>query len=221
MSASAVPSQSTATFSPQLRSARQIGALAAGFLICVAVLPVHLDRAFGLPAHPLLLHVPVIFDPILAVACLVLAARPALRTRVDLAWPGFALVCLFATVLIAGAGQAFIDKRPFVEHVLQEHRDAGETLRLITFGLAAVIVSLAAIDWARAFDRGPRVLRRRPVALVVSVLMALLAISCGFMTVRTGHLGRSRPGLATAAAAIGHGTSGPDGPPIRPGSGQR
>jgi hypothetical protein len=175
--------------SGQLETSRQLAVLAVGFFVCAALIPVHIDRAFGLPAHPLLLHVPVILDPILAIACLVLAFRPALRARHGLVLAVFALVSLLSTVLAAGAGQAFYDRRPFVQHVLREHRQAGETLRLAMFALTAAVLVLVALDWMRRTDRGPERMRSGTVATGLSVVVAVLGIGCGFLTVRAGHLG--------------------------------
>ena len=36
---------------------------------------IEIDRAFGLPAHPLLIHAPLVFVPILGLAALALAAN--------------------------------------------------------------------------------------------------------------------------------------------------
>lgn len=164
----------------QLRSGRQLAALVAGFLVCVALIPLQIDEAFGLPAHPLLLHVPVVFDPLLTLLTLLLVARPGLRARWGLAWAAFAVFCLLATILTVGAGEAFYDGRPMVEGVLREHKEAGETLRLLAIGLTAAILLLVAVDW-----RG----MQRTLAIGLSVLVAVLALGTGFFTVRTGHLG--------------------------------
>src|SRR4051812_46608301 len=102
----------------QLRSTRQLSALVAGFVVSLALIPLQIDRAFGLPAHPLLLHIPVVFDPLLALLTLVLVARPQVRRRFGLGWAAFAVFCLLATILTVGAGEAFYDGRPFVEKVL-------------------------------------------------------------------------------------------------------
>jgi len=58
---------------PLTPTAARLAGLGVAFLACFALAPIELDRAFGLPAHPLLLHVPVVVDPILAVVSIVLA----------------------------------------------------------------------------------------------------------------------------------------------------
>jgi hypothetical protein len=82
------------------------------FLACFALVPLEIDQIFGLPAHPLFLHVPVIFPPILAVVSILFALRARARQQHGLLWAAFAVVALAATVLAAGAGAAFMDNRP-------------------------------------------------------------------------------------------------------------
>ena len=43
------------------------------------VLAIEIERAFGLPAHPLLIHVPLVFIPILGLAALAALSSPAGR----------------------------------------------------------------------------------------------------------------------------------------------
>ena len=85
-----------------------------------------------LPAHPLLLHVPVILVPVLGLVLLVAAARPSFFQRYALAIGGFTVVTLASTILTVGAGQAFRDDRSNFEQSqrLNEHAQSGETLRI-------------------------------------------------------------------------------------------
>lgn len=159
-----------------------VAVLVVAFLACFALLPVEIDQAFGLPAHPLLLHAPVIFNPILAVVSLAMVAKPAWRRRYGLAWGAFAVVALGSTVLAAGAGEAFIEGRPRIDDTLRNHADAAEALRLTMFILTALILAVVTIDALGL--RAPGAL-----AAVLSVLVVLMALTAGFFTVRAGHLG--------------------------------
>ena len=166
-----------------------LAALGLLFVVALALTPVEIDRAFSLPAHPLLLHVPVILVPLLVVASIALAVLPRWRDRLGVLWGAFAVVCLIATVLAVGSGEAFLEGRPFVDQVLRDHREAAETLRILTFGLTAAILVLLAVDWLRARAVGPAVLRTTGVALAVSALIVPLSLATGFFVIRTGHLG--------------------------------
>ena len=118
---------------------------------------------------------------------------------------------LIGTVLTVGAGEKFIASRPFVSSVLQDHKDAGETLRIVMFVFVAVILLALARD---AFGVGP-------AAVGVGLAVALLALSAasGFYVVRTGHLGaksaweREGPGGGGGGGFPPGGGGGQFGPP--------
>src|SRR4051794_132367 len=79
-------------------------------VLAVLALPlwfVEIHRTFGLPAHPLLLHVPVIFVPLLGLATLAVAVRPSLMERHGTLLAAFSVVTMAATLLTVGAGEAF------------------------------------------------------------------------------------------------------------------
>ena len=166
---------------------------------------------FGLPAHPLLLHFPVVLDPLLAIVSVGLLLRPEVRRRYGLAWAAFALVCLAATVLTAAAGDAFYQDRPFVSDTLRDHKELGKTLRLVMAGFAVAIAGLVTVDWLRA--RG-----RAPTALVVAAAVAVggLAVATTYFTIRAGHVGAKsvwkeggEAGERTPAAPTGSGSRQP------------
>jgi hypothetical protein len=89
--------------------------LAATVVVVAALLPIQLSNAFGLPAHPLLLHVPVVLVPVLSVVTVAIAVRPAWRLRFGLSAGVLAIVTMAGTILTAGAGEALKkqqDSRP-------------------------------------------------------------------------------------------------------------
>jgi hypothetical protein len=142
---------------------------------------VEIKTAFGLPAHPLLLHVPVVFVPILGLATLVIAGNTRLFERYLLPMAAFSVVTMAATILAAGAGEAFREERERtiperMQGTLQNHADAGDTLRLTMVLLTLVLV-------VALFTKRPAA---QIAARVLAVLLALVAI---FFVVRTGHLG--------------------------------
>jgi uncharacterized membrane protein len=148
--------------------------VAAAALVSLALWPVEIDSAFGLPAHPLLLHVPVVFVPILGLAALALALGFD-RYRLELA--AFSVLTLIATFLTAGAGEALKEER---ENDIQDkatlasHADSGDALRFAMVFLTAGLI-------------GALFTRRKNI--VVRVLIAILALHAIFWVIRTGHLG--------------------------------
>jgi hypothetical protein len=144
---------------------------------------VEIHTAFGLPAHPLILHVPVIFVPLLGLAALATAIRPVLMDRYGTALGAFAVVTMAATLLTAGAGEAFADSRQGPpSHLLHEHAEAGQTLRLFVIGLTAALVAwMLGRQRLAAANRGARI----PLQL----LTAVLALGSIYFVLRAGHLG--------------------------------
>jgi uncharacterized membrane protein len=152
----------------------------------VLVLPlwfVRIETAFGLPAHPLLLHVPVVFVPILGLAALAVALNTRLLDRIGVPLAAFSVVTLASTLLAAGAGEVFKENQePRLSQerldTLEQHAEAGDFLRwlviLLTFALVAALIRM------RMPNSGQLVLRG---------LIVLLAVTSVFWVIRTGHLG--------------------------------
>jgi hypothetical protein len=166
--------------------------VAAAALVSLVLWPVEIHRAFGLPAHPLIIHVPVIFVPILGLAALAAAARPAILARHGVLLGGFAAVSLAATLLAVGAGEAFRDDRAAqggpISDLLREHAEAGENLRLVMIGFTLVIV-LAMLAHRLPGSAVGRLLATGPLALILRGLIAVFAVAAIFFVIRTGHLG--------------------------------
>jgi hypothetical protein len=160
-------------------------------VLSLALIPVEIHSLFGLPAHPLLLHVPVVFIPILALALLAVAAKPEWLDRHGLAIGALAVVSLASTILTAGAGEAFRDSGEGGPGIA-EHADAGETLRLVMIGLTAVVLIALALRRAAAGQGLARLQglgRQAWVSPATRAAFAILAVVAAFFVIRTGHLG--------------------------------
>jgi uncharacterized membrane protein len=152
--------------------------IAAAAVLALVFWFIEIDRAFDLPAHPLLIHVPLVLIPLLGLAAIAVGATDRHTTPVT----AFAVVTLAFTLLAAGAGEAFLerltseDPRLADSSRMQDHADAGDLLRFSVFALTFVLVGLL-------FAKPPAL---RVALRVLIVLIALVAI---FYTIRTGHLG--------------------------------
>jgi uncharacterized membrane protein len=156
-----------------MRDLRPVVAVVA--VLSLALWPVQISTAFGLPAHPLILHVPVVLVPILGLAALVAVAKPQ-WFGVPLA--AFAVVTLAATLLTVGAGEAFLETQPRLQDdpTMKDHEGAGQTVR---FCMVLLTAGLLGLLWVKK-GAGNVALR------VAVVLFAVCAV--GF-TIRAGHLG--------------------------------
>jgi hypothetical protein len=192
--------------------------LPATVLLAAILLPFQPSRAFGLPAHPLLVHIPVVLVPLLGVAVVVLALRPAWRARYGPAAAVSAVVTMVGAILAAGAGEALRDQRTARMSgaagvgpprtappggrggggvggggdggLLVQHAALGSTLRLLVILLALALIVLVIIDryGVRTAGRGG-VLTGRPVTLALSGVVVVLAVLSVVWVVRTGHVG--------------------------------
>src|SRR5690349_4695774 len=109
----------------------------------MAPLPVlaALDSAFGLPAHPLLVHVVVVLVPLAAIGVAVVAFWPAARRRIGWIVVGVALVGVVSAFLAKESGEALEDTVKETRAV-EEHAEMGDS-GLVAAGL--VFVGAAAV----------------------------------------------------------------------------
>ena len=158
--------------------------VAAGFLICLVLIPFELDRITGLPAHPLLLHVPVIFVPLTAVAAIVVAFHARWRQRYGELLAGSGLIALAGTVLAVGAGEKWRDQGeggPNIAH----HAALGEQLRIIAFVFVALLLIRLVLDRRRVAMQGA-------AAIAMSLALVVSGAVAAIWTYRTGHAGAER-----------------------------
>lgn len=142
-----------------------------------------IDQVLGLPAHPLLVHAPLVLIPLVLAAALVLLVRPAWRERGAAPLAAFAVVVAGLAVLAAGSGEP-LEHRVRETALVERHAELGEQLRTIAIALAALTVAWAAA--LRLQDRLPRASRLLAALPAIVVLTATLAT---VWDVRTGHAG--------------------------------
>jgi len=139
------------------------------------------DVQFGLPLHPLAVHVPVVLLPLGALAVLLLLVVP--RWRAALAWPVVAVLGIAAV----GSLAAKLSGEALAQRVGDpgQHQELGNWLVAIAWLLFAG--TLAWWLWQRK-----RLRQRRAtgvVGLIVGVVLAAVALIGLIVTVLTGHTG--------------------------------
>jgi len=156
-----------------------------------------LDRIFGLPAHPLLVHVPVVLVPLSALALVGVAVRPGWRAAAGWWVVGLAFVALVSVQLAMTTGESL------QEHVgdrvlVHQHASLAEPMRPLALAVLLLSVGLVLVDRRRA-----RAWYRNTMLAVGGVSIVVAAASM-VQVARVGHSG---------AKAVWHdkGTSGPGG----------
>jgi hypothetical protein len=175
-------------------------------VLTFAVIPIGLTTIYGgLPAHPLFLHVPVIFIPLATIGGLIVAARPRWYENWAGAWIGVAAVIALGSLnLTMSAGDKLRSALglegdgPGVAHLISEHADAAGTLRIVTIAFVALyLITLAVHATAHGQTCGVAVgdrifasIRRNPaIPISLRVITGALALGCLFYVYRTGDLG--------------------------------
>jgi uncharacterized membrane protein len=148
-----------------------------------------LDSLFGLPAHPLLVHIPVVLIPLGAVGALLMLSS---RLRPTIGWwvCGIVVVAGVATQLAISSGQALED---YVKEsaLIRDHTRIGEDIRpwLLLMFLALLSVMLT----ERAMRRRGKAAEGRNVLQIARVTLSVLSIVFAGVSVywvyRIGHSG--------------------------------
>jgi hypothetical protein len=144
------------------------------------------NEILGLPLHPLIIHVPVILTPLLAVLATVYALAP--RTRGVLTWAvvGLAPIVPVAVFAARESGEALVESRfssadGELGRRIAEHESYATPLLLVTLALGLVSLGLVHVSRGDRFGR--------PVRLAVSGLTVVLAVVALYYVVRAGHSG--------------------------------
>lgn len=159
-----------------------------------------MESIFDLPTHTLVVHAPVVLQPLLALTTVVVVARRRWRRRFGW-WLVAALVVVLVSVLVAMAsGEAFDELLDGLVDVSGHEALADTTRNLIALWLVALIalVVIERRDLRRASDNEAVVetptadrgaVAQRLVVPVLAWTVAILAVLSTVWMVRTGHEG--------------------------------
>ncbi len=160
---------------------------------------------FGLPAHPLLVHLTVVAIPLAALLAMVVAGFPRVPGLINLTAlvPGAVSVALVP--LMESSGKALEEKVPD-SAAMERHAQLGETLLPWVIGLLPIVAVLADDRWLRPARPGGSAtsaagrFRLASRVVMVSVAVAAIAVAAGtfVQTVRIGTAARRQPGPALA-----------------------
>lgn len=149
---------------------------------------------FGLPAHPLLVHVPIVLVPLVSIGA-VLMLWPVLRAKIGWATVVLAGAATVFTFLAVGSGEQLeetVENRAN-EKLLEAHTSIGENLR--PWILLLFVALLAIMLWDHYRQRlgsgggklSPQ--RVKTIGVVLSVLSIVFAALSTYWVVRIGHSG--------------------------------
>lgn len=159
---------------------------------------------FGLPAHPLLVHIPIVLIPLCGLGAIAMAFSLRLRDRFGIVVAGLTVVAGISTQLAVGSGQALRDSVPN-SAALREHIRIAESVRPLVLVLFLAIVAQLWLDrrsrmtTAATLGAGPAPDGgERPVAgpsarsrsqLALGALAVVLALATNARLFQIGHSG--------------------------------
>lgn len=153
-----------------------------------------METLFGLPAHALIVHAPIVLLPIAAIATIALAVRPAWRHRAHW-WMIGALFSVVAMLFLAkNSGEAF--EAALQSGQVGRHEDLANTTFILTLLWFVAYTALVGYEFFQGRNVPSTVgAAGDPVAPVPAVtyglaaLSAVLAILATIWLIRTGHEG--------------------------------
>jgi uncharacterized protein YjeT (DUF2065 family) len=156
-----------------------------------------LEEFMGVPAHPLIVHIPVVFIPLLALLAVVYALVPMVRSHTRWVLGLLAIAAPIGALLAKLSGDALSDRMqernlitPDFLPRIEEHGDLGNMTLYATIALAVVTLALV-------YFVGPRVAATaaggadssRMLSLVLAGLAVVAAGVSLYYVVRTGDTG--------------------------------
>lgn len=157
-----------------------------------------IDNLFGLPAHPLLVHAPIVLVPLCLVAAVLMAVKPEWRRRFAVPTAVVAVVAAVSVQLAEGSGEA-LEERVRETNLVEQHAEIAELAKPFVFLFVLALVAVAGwelLQHRRARSTGQEgaaatgwqatVSRLVPAAMVVTVLLGGVAT---YQIVQTGHSG--------------------------------
>lgn len=152
------------------------------------------DQIGDLPLHPLAVHAPVVLMPLFALVSVVYAAIARWRRYLGWALVGLAVVTPIVAFVAVQSGKEFERRLNLTnDDDVQQHQNFGDMVLFLSIVLAVVAIALFVIDvlrWRRPADGpGSGGLMLQPVSIVLSVLLAGVAVVGMYYVIRAGHSG--------------------------------
>jgi xanthine/uracil permease len=140
-----------------------------------------ISKLFGLPAHPLLVHLPIVLIPLAALGALALVAVPRWRKPFGPLVVGIAAVALVGVQLALGSGEA-LERHVEKSAILRRHTELADSMRPLMFLFFVLLLAFVLID------------RKRPTwarqSVVVTIAVATV-LSGGLTTARLAQVGHN------------------------------
>lgn len=171
-----------------------------------------LDNVYGVPAHPLLVHIPVVFIPLTLLLAIAAVSWARGRKVLSLVVAGAATIAMLSAQLAVWSGQN-LEERVREDPLIRQHAELGEGAR--TFAILVFLIAVAFVvrEWRRELpipdgERIRGLLAPRAVGIVLAVALLGSAALTTVWVVRAGHVGAKAVWNQQALNAAGSTPSG-------------
>jgi hypothetical protein len=147
-------------------------------------------KLFNLPAHPLLVHAPIVLIPLLFVISVGFIVRPSWRRHLPV-FTAAMLVTLVLTLFAKGSGEALRDalgQRIEDETLMREHTSLAETTTIFV-GLQLLAAAALALLARMANAAKGNGTRAASIEKFGPPVLAVLGALATIWMIRTGHAG--------------------------------
>lgn len=153
------------------------------------------DTLFGLPAHPLLVHAPIVMLPLAAIGAVMLIL-PSWRRRIGWIVVGLAGLSVVFTQLAISSGWALEEsvEDSGSHELISRHADVADQLRPIALLFFLAVLSVMLFEWwaARKESTTANEVAASPVTRGLAIAAVVLAIASSVWVVKVGHkIGRA------------------------------
>lgn len=156
-----------------------------------------LEKLFGLPAHPLLVHLPVVLIPLSGLIAIVFAFKPAWLDRYGWHLVVLSFVGAVGGILAAGSGEGLqaMQERAgrTITEAADEHFELGETARNMGILFFLVVLAVVALRWYARTRGGTEGIwtkvNSKAAAIVMAVALVLSAGAATYSISKAGHQG--------------------------------
>ena len=173
-----------------------------------------INNLFGLPAHPLLVHAPIVLVPLCFIAAIFMAIKPEWRRRFGIPTAVLAVVSAISVQLAIGSGEE-LEHRVRESNLIEKHSQIAENARPFVFLFALALVGIAVWDFVQrrkatqagsdvdTAEAGTSAAKASKLVSVAMVVTVLLGAASTYMIVQTGHSGAKATWHDTPAKKAG------------------
>lgn len=152
-----------------------------------------LDQLLGLPAHPLLVHMPVVIIPLTLLLAIAAVAWARGRSVLSLVVAGAATIGMLGAQLAVMSGEP-LEERVVETDLVEQHAELGEAAR--TFAILVFLVAVAYVvrEWRGriplpGIDRVRALMAPRAIGIALSVALIASSALATVWVARAGHAG--------------------------------